>query len=131
ATPHRLLAPDLTDAEVAAPAHGSHDGQAGELLAVVLAGADVPRHHGLAAHRFRLAAHDAAACEDLGRAGFDIIANDGAAGKRRSGRQHERRCENCALHGDLLNRMPELKLGPTYVKEYCTRRPKISSSHAL
>ena len=74
----RRLAANLADAEIAIAGHGGHHAQAVEDLASVDAGVDPPRHHGLPAYRLGFAAHDAAAGEHLGRAGFDVLADDGA-----------------------------------------------------
>ena len=59
--------------EVAIAGDSGDHGQPVRLLAVVDARVDVPGEHRLAAERFGLAAHHAAAGEDLRRSGFDML----------------------------------------------------------
>ena len=88
--PHltRRLAAHLPHAQIAVAGHGSDDREPVERLPVEGALADPPRQHGLTAHRFRFAVHDAAAGEDLGGARLDIVAGDG---RLRSGRRVARK----------------------------------------
>ena len=92
----RLAAADFLDAEIAIARHDGDDRQAVQLNAVERAAIDFPGQHRFLADRSGLAAHDAAACEDLGGARLDVRAADGvpAAGDQRRRRQADERCDN-------------------------------------
>jgi len=72
----RLAAADFLDAQIPVAGHRSHHRQPVERDAVEAAAIDLPGKDRLLADGFRLAAHDAAAREDLCGARFDVLSAD-------------------------------------------------------